>query len=210
MLRNFFYRLKARHRHKKNKKEKSRPKARHSMMRRFKDSYWPLILLPLMVLFFATNTFRSWYDVTVHPYIYGDEGDVISGSAYVIDGDTLKVDGKKIRLEGIDTVEKKQTCLNEHNDTWNCGKKAIWALEDEIGSETVRCIPSGTDRYKRILATCYLGKENLNEWMVRNGWAIAYRRYSMRYIIAEQEARIASRGIWIGTFKKPEDWRRRN
>ena len=54
--------------------------------------------------------------------------------------------------------------------------------------------------YKRIVAVCYYNNQNLNKLMVRNGWAIAYRRYSKDYIDDENYAREKKLGIWEGTL----------
>jgi endonuclease YncB( thermonuclease family) len=44
--------------------------------------------------------------------------------------------------------------------------------------------------------------------VVRAGWALAYRRYAKDYIEAENQAERAGRGIWQGSFTRPEIWRR--
>ena len=63
------------------------------------------------------------------------------------------------------------------------------------------------DRYGRIVAVCYLGHQDLNQWMVKEGWALAFRSYSLDYVTAEDEARTAKRGIWRGDFEPPWEWR---
>jgi endonuclease YncB( thermonuclease family) len=73
----------------------------------------------------------------------------------------------------------------------------------------VRCVGNGTDQYGRVLAICYLGGEDLNAMMVRDGQALAYRHYSRRYVGEENAARAAGRGVWAGEFEMPWDWRRR-
>ena len=72
----------------------------------------------------------------------------------------------------------------------------------------VACEDLGRDRYKRIIARCTVAGEDLEEWMVANGWALAYRRYSLDYVDQEAEAQAARRGIWAGEFVKPWEWRR--
>jgi endonuclease YncB( thermonuclease family) len=77
---------------------------------------------------------------------------------------------------------------------------------------TVSCQPRDRDRYGRIVAVCFKGNEDLNRWMVANGWAVAYRRYSVDYVTDEDTARRSRINIWSGAFDMPWDWRaqRRN
>lgn len=135
-------------------------------------------------------------------------GSGLAGVASVIDGDTIELHGRRIRLEGIDAPESAQTCRKPSGEIWRCGQVAAFALSDKIGRAAIRCDPSGTDRYGRTLATCFLGAENLNRWLVVSGHAVAYRRYSVEYVGAEDGAHRDRRGIWAGTFTMPEEWRR--
>jgi len=61
--------------------------------------------------------------------------------------------------------------------------------------------------YGRIVAVCWIGAENLNAWLVLQGWAVAYRRFSTDYVLHEDAAKEARRGIWRGKFQMPWDWR---
>ncbi len=131
----------------------------------------------------------------------------IAGVATVIDGDTLEVRGERIRLHGIDAPENAQSC-EAGGKAWRCGQQASLALADRIGRLPVRCETFQRDRYGRVIAICRQGETNLNRWMVRNGWALAYRRYSTDYVAAENEARQTELGIWQGRFVPPWDWRR--
>jgi endonuclease YncB( thermonuclease family) len=131
----------------------------------------------------------------------------IAGQASIIDGDTHEIHGQRIRLHGIDAPESAQLC-NRDGKPWPCGRRAAFALADRIGNLTVTCEAKDRDRYGRIVAICFAGGENLNAWMVRQGWALAYRRYSRDYIADEDTARQARAGIWAGTFTPPWDWRR--
>ncbi len=81
------------------------------------------------------------------------------------------------------------------------------ALTDKIGQSSVACHPKDTDRYGRIVAVCWIGTENLSAWMVWQGWALAYRRFSTDYVIHEDAAKKARRGLWRGEFQMPWDWR---
>ena len=130
----------------------------------------------------------------------------IIGVATVIDGDTIKINGNNIRLNGIDAPERKQSCTYEGSE-WLCGQKATLALSELIRRETVNCHVSGRDRYKRSIAICFVGRLDLNAWMVEQGWAVANRKYLTDYVMQEDEARQEKRGIWKGEFVMPWDWR---
>ena len=131
----------------------------------------------------------------------------VDGIASVIDGDTLNIHGQRIRLHGIDAPESSQFCEKDGKQ-YRCGQRAALALADKIGRATVRCEQRDIDRYKRIVAVCNLGNVDLNAWMVRQGWAIAYRQYSRDYVGDESAAQAEKAGIWAGRFIKPSRWRR--
>ena len=132
----------------------------------------------------------------------------IVGVASVIDGDTIEIHGRRIRLEGIDAPESKQTCIRD-GVAERCGQQAALHLSDRIGRLVVSCEPTGTDRYGRTLAICSEGGEDLNGMMVRDGMAVAYRAFSSRYVDEEDGARDLRRGIWATDFEAPWDWRRK-
>lgn len=138
------------------------------------------------------------------------DGATFEGRPTVIDGDTLRMSGMRIRLRGIDAPESGQSCKDERGRSWHCGNAATEALKELIGGSKIECRRTGTDRYGRALAVCLKGETDLNSWMVRNGWAVAYWRYSLRYILEEWAARYDDVGIWAGDFETPENWRRRN
>jgi endonuclease YncB( thermonuclease family) len=121
----------------------------------------------------------------------------IGGAARVVDGDTIVVGDTRIRLEGIDAPEAGQTCGRPAGN-WPCGSEATAALARLIEGKPVRCEPVGTDRYRRTLGVCFLGAEDVNAWMVREGHAWAFVRYSTRYVAEEGQARAKGLGIWQG------------
>ena len=140
----------------------------------------------------------------------------ITGTATVIDGDTIEVAGERIRLHGIDAPETGQTC-RAGGKVWRCGREAAFMLADRIGRSPVWhtdvnfvCEERDQDRYGRIVAVCFAGDEDINRWMVRNGWALAYRRYSTDYVDEESAASGAKAGIWAGEFVLPWEWRQGN
>ena len=137
-------------------------------------------------------------------------GGEIAGVASVIDGDTIEIHGRRIRLHGIDAPESRQTCLDANGAAWRCGQQAALALQDLIGRRTVTCDERDVDRYGRVIGRCLVGDLDINEWLVAQGLALAYRHYSMDYVPAEIEARAAGRGMWAGTFEPPWQWRHRH
>lgn len=132
------------------------------------------------------------------------------GIPRIVDGDTLAIGSTRVRLEGIDAPETDQICLNANGMHWVCGIDARDELTVHVGGREIRCSSSGVDAYKRTLATCYLGDEDLNAWMVQQGWALAYVQYSSTYRRVEEDARTNQRGLWRGAFIAPWDWRHRN
>lgn len=133
----------------------------------------------------------------------------IIGVASVVDGDTLEIHGTRIRLYGIDAPEGRQECTRPNGATWRCGQQGSLALADRIGRAPIRCEVRDQDRYSRVVAVCFKGTEDINRWLVRNGWAVAYRQYSNAYIADEAHARSAGTNIWSGAFDMPWDWRAR-
>ena len=138
--------------------------------------------------------------------IASNSGNVI-GLSSVIDGDTVDVDGNRIRLNGIDAPESSQTC-NMAGETYRCGLHAEEFLRQIIGSGQLDCKPLTKDRYGRIVATCWLDGRDLGMTMVANGWALAYRQYDMVYVAQENEAYKAGLGMWAGAFVEPWLWRK--
>ncbi len=151
-----------------------------------------LLCLTLFLLLFTTSA----------------EAETLTGKPYVTDGDTVKISGERIRLKGIDAPEWNQRCKDASGGGYDCGIVSTSALRTKIGRNPITCKGTKRDRYGRFLGTCYLNDLDLNGWMVRNGYALAYTRYSRRYVSAEQEARENSRGLWAGKFVAPWSWRK--
>ncbi len=142
----------------------------------------------------------------------------ISGFAKVVDGDTIKINSKKIRLYGIDAPEKKQKCKKTYltisfmsfTKDYMCGEVSTQKLIKKINKQKLNCNILDVDRYKRLIGECFKRNINLNSWMVSNGYAVAYRKYSKKYISDEINAKNNKLGIWQGKFEMPWDFRRKN
>ena len=134
------------------------------------------------------------------------EGDYLK----IVDGDTIHIGKNKYRLHGIDAPEIQQQCKRE-NKKYKCGVEATRFLKSLIKDKNkVICEKKNMDRYKRIVAVCYYDNEDLNKLMVKNGWAIAYRKYSKDYVDDENYARVNKLGVWKGEFTEPQLWRKQN
>lgn len=134
------------------------------------------------------------------------DANFIIGKSSVVDADTLEIHGTRIRLEGVDAPESSQRC-GAMGQEWACGQEAALALSDWIGDKPASCKVQGADRYQRKLARCTIDGQDMQAWLVSNGWAMAYRRYSTDYVAAEEVAQAAKLGLWRGEFVMPWDWR---
>lgn len=138
----------------------------------------------------------------------------LRGIIQVIDGDTLNLNGRVIRLHGIDAPELHQFCTRPTGFTWPCGAVAKSVLDGLIAEQEVSCLPPiARDKYRRIITKCWIidaegGMIDLGGWMVWHGWAIAYTRYSAEYLPQESIARQERVGIWSGEFEQPWQWRK--
>ena len=135
--------------------------------------------------------------------------DVKSYEIKIIDGDTIYLNGEKIRFKGIDTPELKQTC-NKNNEVFPCGIEARKLLIKKIGNNKVLCKKDGIDRYKRILAECFVDDISLSSYLVRKGYAFAYRKYSKKFVNDENYAKKNNFGMWSMKFEYPWDFRKKN
>ena len=124
-------------------------------------------------------------------------------------GDTIHLNGEKIRFTGIDTPELKQTC-SKNNEVFLCGIEAKKLLIKKIGKNEVKCTKQGKDQYKRTLAECFVKDLSLSSFLVRKGYAFAYRKYSKKFVNDEDYARKNNLGMWSMRFEYPWDWRKKN
>jgi endonuclease YncB( thermonuclease family) len=153
-------------------------------------------LLSLVIAFVAA--LGGWWVVQPEPR-------TVTGVAQVTEGDSLRVNGVEIRLKGVDAPELRQTCERAER-IYRCGEEVRGLLANRVAGRPLVCRVEGRDRYRRTLATCFLGDENLSAWLVELGWAVGYRDYERE----EARARARSSGLWAGTFERPIDWRREN
>ena len=132
--------------------------------------------------------------------------DNLTGPATVIDGKTIEVAGTRLQLFAIDAPALSQSCTWP-NKTIPCGKLAKWALMDLVIGATVNC----TWRKKnKLRAICQAGGFDLARNLVHTGWALSDRYQSLRYVVNENEAKAAKRGLWKGKFVSPKHWRKQN
>ena len=132
--------------------------------------------------------------------------ETLSGSARVIDGDTLRIADARLRLRAMDAFETRQTCERDGR-AYACGREATRAMVQLTRERDVECSGSKRDRYRRLLVRCRADGVDLGREMVRQGWAVA--EYGRDYRSDEHAARAAQAGAWAGTFERPRLWRRK-
>ena len=130
------------------------------------------------------------------------------GRVSVVDGDTLEMHGNRIRLHGIDAPESGQSCTDEENKTYRCGQLSANRMASYVSGKAVYCEILDKDRYGRLIAACSVNDVDVNQLLVSEGWALAYRQYSRDYVSAEENAKKLGLGMWQGKFVEPWNWRR--
>ena len=138
-----------------------------------------------------------------------------AAEAVVTDGDTLRLGGTPYRLDGVDAPETDQVCLNEKSEMWACGIEARDQLNKHISGREVRCDSKGYDTVyrNRRIGICRVEGEavTLNQWLVREGWALNFEPYAKgRFKADEEDARSSGRGLWKGCFSRPQTSRQAN
>jgi len=134
----------------------------------------------------------------------------VTGVARVRDGDQIVIGNTRIRLGGIDAPSVDQLCLNTQGERWTCGVAARDELAKYTEGKSWTCHSERTDRRGRMVARCKVDGEDIQKWIVRNGWALSYVRFSHEYDSDESAARETKAGMWQGAFIAPWDWRVRN
>ncbi|MER5172296.1 thermonuclease family protein [Thioclava kandeliae] len=132
--------------------------------------------------------------------------ETVSGKARVVDGDTLEINHRKIRISGIDAPESSQNCTRADGRGWACGREAT-GLMRKLAAGKVACTGGSSDRYGRLIAVCKAKGQDIGAQMVVQGYAMAYQTYSKAYVSQEKSAMIAKRGLWAGTFQTPAEYR---
>ena len=132
---------------------------------------------------------------------------VFSDIVKIVDGDTIKINNEKIRFSGIDAPELNQNCI-KNDEKISCGILSKEALIKKIGSKIPKCISEGKDFYKRTLAECFVNGKSLSKFLVRNGYAFAYRKYSIKFINDERFAKKNKLGLWSMKFVYPWKFRK--
>ena len=127
----------------------------------------------------------------------------------VVDGDTIKLGDVKIRFSGIDAPEINQTCVASEGKV-ACGKISRDILITKVTNNKISCIDEGKDFYGRVLGECFVNGESLSRYLVREGFAFAYRKYSDKFISDEEYAKSNRLGMWSMKFQYPWDYRKSN
>ncbi len=127
---------------------------------------------------------------------------LLVGTVVVTDGDTIVLEGRRVRLFGIDAFEAEQTC-----GTYRCGGEATEYLRELTQSKTVICSQRDTDAYNRVVSVCRVDDRDLGALLVRKGLALAYIKYANDYVPDEAVARTEKIGVWNGEFAAPWDFR---
>ena len=132
----------------------------------------------------------------------------ILGVASVIDGDTIEIHGERIRLDAIDAPESRQLCSMPTELPGGADRSPRSPVRI-LGAPRSVASPAATIAIS-VHRVCFKNGINLNAWMVEQGWAVAFRKYGLDYMAQEDTARRSRRGLWVGTFKMPWDWRASN
>lgn len=145
-----------------------------------------------------------WVTLCVLAFTGAAHGQALRGKVHVDDGDSLTINGRQVRLFGVDAFEYRQTC-----GRMKCGQAALQHMRKLVKGQSVTCNRQDIDAYGRVVAICRLSDgRDLGREMVRSGHALAYRRYSTRYVADEVAAKKARAGAWAYGFHRPSDYRR--
>jgi endonuclease YncB( thermonuclease family) len=125
----------------------------------------------------------------------------------ILDGDSLRIGSRDIRIAGYDAPEWNQFCTTGAGLPWPCGLMARRQLATLIRGGGLECTPVGDDRYGRTLAHCRVAAGDLGSMMVREGLGLRTRQMPFRYQVEETDARAHARGVWQGPHRHPEDFR---
>ena len=141
--------------------------------------------------------------------IYFLTNNLFASHVTVVDGDTIKLGDVKIRFSGIDAPEINQTCVASEGKV-ACGKISRDILITKVTNNKISCTDEGKDFYGRVLGECFVNGESLSRYLVREGFAFAYRKYSDKFISDEEYAKSNRLGMWSMKFQYPWDYRKSN
>ncbi|MCL2076320.1 MAG: thermonuclease family protein [Betaproteobacteria bacterium] len=158
----------------------------------------------LFVCFVAVGIIVA--ETTERGHVDSEQADVMQ-QINIVDGDTLDVDGRRIRLYGIDAPEKGQPCT-KNGESFDCGEASKQHLAYLLTGERLTCNERSKDRWGRSVAICMTKAGDIAALMVRHGWAVAYREYSKDYVQDEEFARVNELGLWAKDFILPKEWRK--
>ena len=141
--------------------------------------------------------------------LYYKKDVVLQGMAKIIDGDSLVISGKEVRLQGIDAMEYHQQCYLE-GKPWSCGQQADAFLRSYAQAKEMTCYVQDKDKYGRLISVCFVAGKDVAESLVEEGYAVALPWFSDFYVFPEKRAKRQKKNIWRGTFERPATWRRKN
>lgn len=141
----------------------------------------------------------------------------VTGKICVTSADTISVGGvrkgrvcqggTRVKLHGVDGLELDQKCKHANGRDFLCGRFAASYLLERTMGRNVVCKGSTKDRLGYLWGTCFVGKTNINEMMVLEGWALVDRKTSLKYDQAEKQAKAKRTGVWSMDFVPPWVWR---
>lgn len=156
--------------------------------------------------------FSIWVNIfVVVAFFTPAHAETLQGVPNIVDGDTVDIGATRIRLLGLDAPESDQICLDAKNASWTCGIAAREALKEKSAGRLWTCdLRKKPDRWGRRLGTCFVDGENIEQWMVRQGWALSAVKYKPHpYDQDEISARDECKNLWAGAFIRPWAWRYR-
>lgn len=140
----------------------------------------------------------------------------ITGKAAAISGHTLRVGDELIRLHGLTALhvgylDKPAQPWTDHNGVHhNGGEVCRNALQQLVAGKKVKCrLRQFGGPYRRYYVQAFVDCEDIGEWMVAHGYAVADTRFHRKYVGAEKKAKRQKNGIWRGKFENPIVWGKR-
>ncbi len=131
----------------------------------------------------------------------------ISGSANFLSANVLYINGRYVRLFGVDAPDVDQICSDSFEASYNCGEEAVSWIRNWIDNNYIDCYLLKISPKEQDLATCIWGDYDIGAALVGSGWGVANRNESDIYVPYQVKAQSEKSGLWQGTFYLPEDWR---